>query len=539
MSEWGLFMFPKIKGDECMRILLEASNIKHFAKDRELLNIEHLHIYENEKIGLVGENGSGKSTLLNILSKNSSSDEGIVTHFTNCQLIPQLKKAIGHKSGGEVTQIYIQQVMNEKPELLLADEPTTNLDQPHIEILENDMKNWRGSFIVVSHDRAFLDAVCSTIWELKDGEITVYKGNYSHYAKAKQVEKQQEEAAYDKYISEKKQLEKAMRTKEERAERAAKIPKNRTSSEARSSASAPYYANKQKKLRKTVKALENRMNRLEDVDKPREIAPIKMTLVNEEQLKNRVIVRIEKLKAEVESKLLWNEATLQINAGEKIAIIGENGAGKTTFLKKLMNDEVGVTFTPAVKIGYFSQNLDILDLEKTILENVQESSFQNETMIRTVLARMCFQKEDVHKQVKVLSGGERVKVALSKLFLSDVNSLILDEPTNYLDIEAMEAFESLLVNYEGTVLFVSHDRRFVETVATQIISLKSKQLTLFKGNYEQFTAEKVAQPKDIEKEKMIIELKITEVLSKLSIEPSEALEVEFQNLLQQKRNMNK
>lgn len=521
-----------------MRILLEASNMKHFAKARELLNIEQLHIYENEKIGLVGENGSGKTTLLNILSKNNIPEEGIITHFTNCQLIPQLKKAIGHKSGGEVTQIYIQQVMEDKPELLLADEPTTNLDQRHIELLENDMKNWQGAFVVISHDRAFLDAVCTTIWELKDGSITVYKGNYSRYAQAKQVEKQQEEAAYDHYVSEKKQLEKAMKTKEERAERAAKIPKNRTSSEARSSASAPYYANKQKKLRKTVKALENRMNRLEDIEKPRELAPIKMTLVNEEQLKNRVVVRIEKLKGVVSSRILWNEATIQVDAGEKIAIIGENGVGKTTFLKKLMNDASGVTFTPAAKVGYFSQNLDILDLEKTILENVQESSSQNETMIRTVLARMHFTQEDVYKEVKVLSGGERVKVALSKLFLSDVNTLILDEPTNYLDIEAMEAFESLLVNYEGTVLFVSHDRRFVENVATQIISIKNKQLTLFKGTYEQFTAEKVAKPIDTEQKKMIIELKITEVLSKLSIEPSEELEEEFQKLLISKRKLN-
>lgn len=533
----GAFLFPKTKGDECMRILLEASNIKQFAKERELLNIEQLHIYKNEKIGLVGENGSGKSTLLNILSKNNVPEEGLVTHFTNCQLIPQLKKSIGHKSGGEVTQIYIQQVLKDNPELLLADEPTTNLDQQHIELLENDMKNWQGAFIVVSHDRAFLDAVCTTIWELKAGGISVYKGNYSQYVEAKKLEKHQEEAAYEQYISEKKQLEKAMKTKEERAERAAKTPKNRTSSEARASASAPYYANKQKKLRKTAKALESRMNRLEVVEKSRELAPIKMSLVNAEQIKNRVILRIEKLKGNVKSRALWNEATLQVNAGEKVAIIGENGVGKTTFLKKLMNNEAGVTFTPAAKIGYFSQNLDILDIEKTILENVQLTSSQDETMIRTVLARMHFTKEDVHKEVKVLSGGERVKVALSKLFLSDVNTLILDEPTNYLDIEAMEAFESLLVNYEGTILFVSHDRRFVENVATQIMSIKNQQLALFKGNYEQFSAEKVAKPKGSEQEKMIIELKITEVLSKLSIEPTEALEKEFQELLITKRNL--
>lgn len=194
--------------------------------------------------------------------------------------------------------------------------------------------------------------------------------------------------------------------------------------------------------------------------------------------------------------------------------------------------------SPSVKMGYFSQNLNILDVEKSIIENVQSSSKQDETLIRTVLARMHFFNEDVYKPVRVLSGGERVKVALAKLFLSDINTLILDEPTNFLDTESVEALESLLKEYEGSVIFVSHDRRFIENIATRILVIRNQKIELFEGTFQQYKHVQPQKTRDSKKDqRLLLETKISEVLSRLSIEPSKELEMEFQKLLKEKREL--
>jgi pleuromutilin/lincosamide/streptogramin A transport system ATP-binding/permease protein len=233
---------------------------------------------------------------------------------------------------------------------------------------------------------------------------------------------------------------------------------------------------------------------------------------------------------------LWHKASFFIRGGDKLAIIGPNGSGKTTLLKKIMNHESGLKLSPSVKIAYFSQNLNILDEQKSIIENVRTTSKQEETLIRTVLARMHFFQDDVYKPIGVLSGGERVKVALTKLFLSDMNTLILDEPTNYLDMEAVGALESLLKAFEGSVIFVSHDRRFIEQVATRILEIRNQQIRVFEGTYRQFKNDKPKKNRDLEKDKrLVLETKIAAVLGRLSIEPTAELEEEFQELLREKR----
>lgn len=262
-----------------------------------------------------------------------------------------------------------------------------------------------------------------------------------------------------------------------------------------------------------------------------------MDILNSNTFKHRTIFRIENLSGAIKDRLLWNSTSFNIYGGDKLAVTGSNGVGKTTLIKKMVKNQSGVTISPSVKIGYFSQNLDILELDKTILENVQSSSSQNETLIRTVLARMHFFKDDVHKSANVLSGGERVKLALTKVFLSDVNVLVLDEPTNFLDTNAIEAFESLLEAYEGSVIFVSHDRKFIDKIATRIITIHNKEISLFEGTYDELKEKrktKIAED-TIENDKLLIDMKITEVLSRLSVDPSEELEKEYQNLIRKKR----
>lgn len=519
-------------------MLLEAKNIKLYVKDRLLADVEKLQIHQNDRIGLVGRNGSGKTTLLEVLAGKRSPDHGVVIPHGVCELLPQLKKMDTTKSGGEVTQEYIKEALAKNPEILLADEPTTNLDTSHIEWLEKQLTRWQGALVLVSHDRAFLDALCTTIWEIHDGIVREYTGNYSDYVEQKELEHRQQEMAYEKYEKKKKQLEDALKLKEKKADRATKAPKNVSASEASITGAKPYFAKKQKKLQKTAKAMETRLEKLEKVDKVKETPAIKMNLPNEETFKGRIALRVTELPGNLDQRILWKTASFTVQGGDKLAIIGPNGCGKTTLLKKIIHQDQGVTISPSMKFGYFSQNLNILNTEKSILENVQSTSKQNETLIRTVLARLHFFQEDVYKTVGVLSGGERVKVALAKLFVSDINTLILDEPTNFLDIHAVESLESLLQEYEGTIILVSHDRRFIQNIATRILTISDAQIQLFDGTYDEFTQYEPQETRDtLEDQRLIIEMKISEVLSRLSIEPSAELEREFQKLLVEKRRL--
>ena len=524
-------------GDDLMK-LLEAIQIKHYVKDRLLFEMDQIQIHQNDRIGLVGRNGSGKTTLLNVLAGKIVPETGTVISHTSRELLPQLKRIDITKSGGEVTQTYINEVLVRAPEILFADEPTTNLDTEHMEWLEKKLIDWKGAFVIVSHDRTFLDALCTTIWEIDETRLKVYKGNYSDYAKQKEIEVRQKKLAYEKYELKKKQMEGALELKEKKAEKATKAPKKVSPLEAKKT--KPYFAKKQKKLQKTAKSIETRLEKLEKVEKVKETPPLKMNLPNEDTFKDRIIIRVQDVSGMIGKRFLWNKTRFHVRGGDKLVIIGPNGCGKTTLVKKIVHQAEGITISPSVKIGYFSQNLTIVDVKKSILENVSSTSKQDESLIRTVLARLHFFRDDVYKMVGVLSGGERVKVALAKVFLSDANTLILDEPTNYLDLEAASALESLLKEYEGTVIFVSHDRRIIENVATRILSIRNKKIELFEGTFQQYKQNQQVKKHDSsEDQRLVLEIKISEVLSKLSIEPSEELEKEFQLLLQEKRKLDK
>ena len=521
-------------------VIMEISGLKYEVKDRLLFAADHLAIQNKDRIGLVGRNGSGKTSLLEILAGKRQPEEGTINLRATCELLPQLKNTDTTKSGGEVTQEYINQSLATQAGLLFADEPTTNLDTEHIESLEKQLQRWQGAIVIVSHDRSFLDALCTKIWEIDEKKINVYKGNYSDYIAQKELAIRQQESAYEQYQRKKRQLEHARELKEQKAQRATKKPNQVSASEAKITGAKPYFAKKQKKLQKTAKSIETRLEKLQKVEKVKEIPAIKMNLPNQEAFTGQIIIRAEELTGKVANRILWNPAGFYIRGGQKIAVIGKNGAGKTTLLKKIMNEADGITVSPAAKIGYFSQNLDVLDTTDSILENVRSTAVQDETFIRTVLARLHFYREDVYKKVGVLSGGERVKVAFAKLFVSNINTLVLDEPTNYLDIEAVEALEDLLTDYEGTILLVSHDRRFVENITDHILAIEKQKITFFDGSFEAYKNYVPKQAADsIEQELLVIETKLTEVLSKLSLEPSEALELEFQALLKRKRELEK
>ena len=300
-----------------------------------------------------------------------------------------------------------------------------------------------------------------------------------------------------------------------------------------------YFQKIKKGLHQSLKSLETRLKKLEEVEKPEEDSPIKMTLPNERSFKNKTVVRAEKVAGEISNQKLWNPTTFFLKGGDKVGIIGPNGSGKTTLLKKILNEsDSDIYLSAAVKVGYFSQNMDVLDADNTIIENVKKESKQTETLIRIVLARLGFYQNDVEKKVKVLSGGERVKVSLAKIFVSDCNTLILDEPTNFLDVYALEALEELLIEYEGTVLIVSHDRSFISSIATKILAFEDNELIFFEGTYEEYLNRDQENERDIKADELArIENEIAAVLSQLSIEPTDELDKKFQELIKKKREI--
>lgn len=526
--------------------VIDIQHLKITIGIRELLNIKNLQVQEGSRVGIVGKNGSGKTTFFKALLNEVDAD---ISHFKvkgSISLLPQIKQATTYKSGGEISQDYLIRAFNESPTILLADEPTTNLDTSHIEWVERKLKEFQGTIVLVSHDRTLLDNLCDTIWELEDGKIKEYSGNYSDYVQQKQNQKKHQQKEYEKFKQKEAQLQEAIIQKGRQAERATKAPKNLSSSEARIKGAKPYFAKLQKGLHQNRKALQTRLEKLEHVEKPQEEVPIKMTLPGADAFRTKTIIRAEKVSGVVGNKVLWEPSTFFLKGSDKVGIVGPNGSGKTTFIKKIIErSDENLYVSSAVKIGYFAQNMDILDSSKTIMDNVKQSSIQNETLIRTVLARLGFFGDDVYKKISILSGGERVKVSLAKIFVSNCNTLILDEPTNYLDIYALEGLENLLKEYEGTIILVSHDRQFINTIADKLLVFEHGQLTLFEGSFQEYERNRQNEEPDDSKEQLMkVELNIAAVLSKLSDpliseEDKAKLDREFQTLLEKKRRIEK
>lgn len=537
-------------------LLMECSNVKKYFGDRLILDIENLKIYSEDRIGVVGVNGVGKTTLINILSKRLEPDEGWIKLYERYSYISQLEEPENRRisnemasrfgiqstwnenmSGGEKTRFKLADGLSNNSLLIFADEPTSNVDIEGIELMEKKFAEYKGALVLISHDRSFLDKLCSKILEIEDGNIKIYNGNYSNYITQKAEDRERAEFEYEDYVKEKKRLQEVITDTSQKVKSIKKTPKRMGNSEARLHKMGGQKA--KANLERAVKNVKKRMEHLEVKERPKKQEEIKLDITDSNKLYSKIIIEGHNIVKSFGEKNIFNSAEFNIYNGSKTALIGPNGCGKSTLIKMIMNNDSSIKIAHGAKIGYFNQDMSILKENLTIIENVMESSIYNETFARILLARLLFKREEIYKKVNVLSGGERVKVSFAKMLLQDINLLVLDEPTNYMDINSLEVVENALKKYDGTLLFVSHDRRFVEFVADQIMIIENHKINMFNGNYKEYLDSKNKclsnEKEEIEKQILVLQNRLSEVIGRLSM-PSKkddvlALDKEYHQVL--------
>ena len=533
-------------------MLLACQNISKAFGTKEILHDVNFHINEKEKIAIVGINGSGKTTLLKIIMGEETPDNGqvIIAKDTTIGYLSQhqdisfdntiygemlatkqyildletsirkleknMKHAEGEElekiletynrlsskydrdngysyeseitgvlkglgfspedydrhintlSGGQKMRIALGRLLLTKPDLIILDEPTNHLDMPSISWLEGFLASYSGSVLIVSHDRYFIDRIVTKVIEIDNKKATIYHGNYTYFA-------------------------------DKRAELRASMMKAYLNQQAQiKHQEAVITKLKQFNREKSIKRAESRekmLDKIDVLDKPTEItSEMRLTLEPSVESGNDVLT-VSHLAKSFGKEALFTDLDFEIKRGEKVALIGGNGTGKTTILKMINHivskDAGTIALGSRVHIGYYDQEHQVLSLHKTIFEEISDAYPDlNNTKIRNVLAAFLFTGDDVFKKIEDLSGGERGRVSLAKLMLSPANFLILDEPTNHLDIQSKSILEDAIRSYTGTVLVVSHDRYFINRIATRILELKDQKLYSFIGNYEYYDSHK-------------------------------------------------
>ena len=379
-----------------------------------------------------------------------------------------IDKSINTLSGGQKTRVALGKLLLLEPDLLILDEPTNHLDLASIQWLETYLSNYKGSVLIVSHDRYFLDRIADKVVELDHGKATVFKGNYSDYAQKKELLRRDAIKQYENY-------QQTVRHQEQVIEKLRSF-------------------NREKSI-KRAESREKMLEKMTPVDKPvTEQKSMHFSLVPEKE-SGKDVLRVENFRKSFGDLHLFQGVSFELFRGERVALIGKNGTGKTTLLKMLCEleapDQGTAVFGTNVELGYYDQEHNVLHEEKTIFDEIHDDYPDlNNTKIRNVLAAFLFTGDDVYKKISLLSGGEKGRVSLAKLMLSKANLLLLDEPTNHLDIDSKEILEDALNHYTGTVLYVSHDRYFIQKTATRILDLTNEHILSYDGNYDYYLAKK-------------------------------------------------
>jgi macrolide transport system ATP-binding/permease protein len=516
-------------------LLLEAKHLEKSYDGKLIIKqTEPLQLFAGDRVGLVGLNGTGKSTFLKLLAETEVRDAGFIQHYGTIAIVSQFDqeeqritskseavwnlqgKKYDTMSGGERTRTQIAAALEQDPDILILDEPTSHLDVDGMDQLAGVLQHFKGALLLVSHDRVFLDMICTKIIEIDDQTFTTYPGNYSDYQIQKDQQHKREHHEYEQYVKEKARLEKTAKEKAAKARDLKNKPTRMSFSEAKLGKGK--LQNAKRSLEKKSKVIEKRIEMLDKKEKPKKQQNVEFDIQRFSKIHGKQVLAVKNLSLRFDEKSLVQNLTFCVKPGMKVVLTGKNGTGKSTLLQEIYNGNEAIEKSNQLKVGYFHQHLNILDPQKSILDNVMENSLYDETWVRTILARMLFKREDVFKRVEVLSGGERMKTALAKLFLSDYNVLLLDEPSNYLDLFTREALEEVLVAYPGTFILATHDRRLMEKTATHILELQPPKAYWFEGDYTEFKKQRSGTQNDLNHDDELLKLQfeMTELISQLS-----------------------
>ncbi|MDD7761069.1 MAG: ATP-binding cassette domain-containing protein [Ezakiella sp.] len=466
---------------------------------KELFKVDNLNVNSGDRIGLVGANGCGKTSFLNAIYNEEFKSEqfyksGLWAYFKQRD-ITKLKDLSGEEasrwninylidrkdnsfSGGEEVRLRLMEAFNTPHDIIMLDEPTAHLDIDGISELKTRLY-LENTFILVSHDRELLNEFCDRLWIIEDGKLIDFLGNYDDWIRERDINKLSELREYENAIEEKKRLLNIAKDQQIRAQRSQKKPKHLSKSEIKArefGAVGKSIGGKEKSMSKAAKNTLKRIDRLGEIKKPSEDIRIKPDFSITDPPQNKIIIEIDDLSFSYGDTEIFSNASFALKRNTRTALLGVNGTGKTTLINLILNHHPDIRIVPKAKLGHFDQSFKNIDFNKSIIDNMRSVSIQKEHINRATLLRMGFSKDGLDKPARTLSGGELTKLSFAMLNVSDINVLLIDEPSNYLDINSYEAIESLLLDFEGTMLFCSHDGYFIDSIAEERWEIKNKKL---------------------------------------------------------------
>ena len=540
-----------------MTVIMKCKDISKEYGDKVILKNINLDLKLGEKVGIVGENGAGKTTLVNIITGNSVATSGEVIWYKEGIKVGYMKQATDYTnlqsslSGGERTKALLKSIIYGDFNLLILDEPTNHLDYEGVSWLIKKVNEFKGTIIIISHDRYFLDKTVNKVIEIEDKEVKIYNGNYTAYRDKKKKNFQAQMHAYIEQEKVKEKINNQIAELKKWSNKAHKEAGKKAIETGNKVGGKQFNRAKAKKMDAQVKSKIKRLQKLqvEGVDKPKEEGYIVFNGISSGKI-GSVVLEAKDISKAYDNKMLFNKSSFYIKQGEKVGVYGPNGCGKTTLIKAILGQEEiegEINISSSRKIGYISQ--DVLDIneEISIIEAFKINSRKELGKLRSDLALIGFDAESLNKKIKYLSLGERMKIKLLLLIRESYEVLILDEPTNHIDLHVREQLESVLEKYNGTIILVTHDRYMMEKICDKLLVFDNKEIKRYEYNFNEYL-EKINEKNEKKnmnraEENLIIDNRITCIISELSITNKDSvrykeLEKQYNELIKIRQDYN-